>query len=228
MSAPRQLPLDLGHREALGRDDFLVAPCNADAVAWIDRWPGWTALVVHGVAGCGKSHLASVWQVRASAEILTPGQLGAAGPDATAGGRGLILDGAHWDFSGKKEDLNEAELLHLYNLHQERGGSLLIAASSPPARWGLSLSDLGSRLRAVPAVEIGPPDDALLSAVLVKHFADRQLEVGVEVISYLSTRLERSFDACRRVVAALDAQAMAEGRAITVPLARQVLGETSI
>ncbi len=227
MNEPRQLPLDLGHREALGRDDFLVAPCNAEAIAWVDRWPGWTALVVHGVAGCGKSHLASVWQARAGADFLTPDQLSTFGVDATAGDTGLILDGAHWDFSGERGGLNEADLLHLYNLHQERGGSLLIAAALPPARWAISLGDLGSRLRAVPAVEIGPPDDALLSAVLVKHFADRQLEVGVEVLAYLATRMERSFDACRRVVAALDARAMAERRAITVPLARQVLRETS-
>ena len=48
--APTQLPLGFAHRPALGGDDFLVAPNNAEAVAWLDRWPDWPtpALVIHG------------------------------------------------------------------------------------------------------------------------------------------------------------------------------------
>ncbi len=66
MTRPGQLALDFGHRPALGREDFLVAPCNEDAVAWVDRWPDWPgpALVIHGPAGCGKTHLAQVWRRR--------------------------------------------------------------------------------------------------------------------------------------------------------------------
>jgi chromosomal replication initiation ATPase DnaA len=222
-ATPVQLPLDLGHRQALGRDDFLVAPCNADATAWIDRWPEWKTLVVHGGAGCGKSHLGAVWQAQADANILLPEHLAANRPEDLAGSGGLILDDADWGFSAAPPAFDQAALLHLYNVHLGLGGSVLITASTPPARWSLSLADLGSRLRAIPAVEIGPPDDALLAAVMVKNFADRQLDVGADVIGFLAARLERSFDAQGRAVNALDAEAMAQGRAITVPLARQVL-----
>jgi len=223
ITPPVQLPLDLGHRQALGRDDFLVAPCNTDATAWIDRWPDWRTLVVYGGAGCGKSHLAAVWQARAGAAILSPENLANSRPEELMGSGGIILDDADWGFSADPPEFDQAALLHLYNLRLDQGGSLLIIAPTPATRWSVTLADLGSRLRAIPAVEIGPPDDALLAAVMVKNFADRQLKVGAEVIAFLVPRLERSFDAHRQAVKAMDAAAMAQGRAITVPLARQVL-----
>ena len=222
-TAPVQLPLNLGHRQALGRDDFLVASCNTDATAWIDRWPDWRTLVVHGGPGCGKSHLAAVWQARAGANNLSPENLANSRPEELVRSGGVILDEADWGFSADPPEFDQAALLHLYNLHLDQGGSLLFIAPTPPARWSLTLADLGSRLRAIPAVEIGPPDEALLAAVMVKNFADRQLEVRAEVIAFLVPRLERSFDAYRKAVKAMDAAAMAQGRAITVPLARQVL-----
>ena len=228
MSAPPvQLPLDLGHRQALGREDFLVAECNRDATAWIDRWPDWQTLVVHGGPGCGKSHLAAVWQSRAQARVLSPDLLAASRPEDLAGPCGRVLDDGDWGLSSTVPGFDQEALLHWYNLQVECGGSLLITAPTPPANWTTSLADLRSRLRAIPVVEIGPPDDALLAAVMVKHFADRQLDVGADVIGFLTARLERSFEACRRAVEALDAEAMAQGRAITVPLARQVLASNS-
>ncbi len=105
----------------------------------------------------------------------------------------------------------------------ERQGHLLIVAPEPPARWDIKLADLRSRLLAAPVVTVKPPDEALLGAVLVKLFADRQLVVGEEVLSYLLVQLERSFAAAHEAVAALDAASLADNRAITVPLAREIL-----
>lgn len=199
MSGPRQLPLPLPHRPALGRDDFLVAPCNADAVAWLDRWPAWPSggLVVHGPTGCGKTHLGSVWRAR-------------------AGPRDLLLDDA--DRPG-----DERALLHRLNFAREEGGSVLLLGRAPAARWPCALPDLRSRLLALPAVAVGPPDDALLAAVLAKLLADRQAAVGDDVIGFLVARMERSFAAAGRLAEALDRAALAGKRPITLPLARQVL-----
>jgi chromosomal replication initiation ATPase DnaA len=82
---------------------------------------------------------------------------------------------------------------------------------------------LMSRLKAMPAQEIAAPDDALLAAVLVKLFADRQLTVSEEVVKYLVARIERSCHAARSWVAALDAAALAENRAVTVALVRKLV-----
>jgi len=218
-----QLPLDLGHLPALGREDFLVAPSNEAAVKWLERWPDWPrpAFALHGPPGSGKTHLAHVFTTRArAAGIITtfieptildiatvPGRVGEA--------RAVVVDGAN--------QAPEQALLHLHNLVAERCGHLLIVAAEPPSRWPIALADLRSRLLAAPAVVVNAPDDALLSAVLVKLFADRQVTVAADVIGYLVTRIERSFAAARAAVAALDAAALAEKHAITAPFARRVL-----
>ena len=220
MTRPRQLLLDFDHRPALGGEDFLVAASNAEAVAWIDRWPDWPgpALALHGPAGCGKTHLLQVFVAGAGACLVGASELSAdgAGPlTATA----CVVDDAE---SVLAQGLDEA-WLHLHNRLAEAGRHLLLAASRPPAHWSVALGDLRSRLNAAAAIAIKPPDDTLIAAVLVKLFSDRQLRVDSDVVSFMVARMERAFDAAGRLVAALDAAALAERRNITVPLARQVL-----
>ncbi len=106
---------------------------------------------------------------------------------------------------------------------QSHGHPLLLLAQKPPAQWSLALPDLKSRMEATDIVRIDPPDDALLAAVLVKQFADRQLTVAPPVIRYLVTHMQRSFAEARRLVQARDQVALAEGRAVTRPLAQRVL-----
>lgn len=213
-----QLPLDLGHRPALDRADFVVAPCNETAITWLDRWPAWPApaLALHGPAGSGKTHLAHVWQARSSARAIDPKTL-------TTDRLPVLLGNAVTAIVDDADRAAEEPLLHLYNLIAERSGHLLVIAQEPPARWSIGLADLRSRLLACPAVAVASPDEALVSALLVKLFADRQLVVGKEVVAYLVLHLERSFRAVQHAVMALDAAALAEHRRVTVPLARRVL-----
>lgn len=221
MSAGRQLVLGFPHRPALGKTDFLVSDCNTDAVGWIDRWPEWPgpAFAVYGPAGCGKTHLAHVWRNRSDAVLISGAELGdRAAPDILGSADSCAVD----DADGLSD---EEALLHLYNHIAEIGGKLLLAGRHPPARWPLKLADLSSRMNAAPAVEIRPPDDELLGALLVKLFHDRQLTVGKDVLVYLLARMERSFAAASAIVEALDQLGLAERRGVTVPLARTVLNE---
>ena len=214
-----QLPLDLGHRPALGAADFLVAPPNAAAIAWLDRWPDWPgpALALYGPPGSGKTHMARVFAARSGAALIVAEELSVAGvPDLLAASHAAVVDAA--DRAG------EQALLHLYNLLGERRGHLLVIAREPPARWTIALADLRSRLVAAPAVGLGEPDDVLFGAVLVKLFADRQLRVGAELVAWLVIHIERSFAAAQSAVAALDRAGLARRRPITVSLARVVLG----
>ena len=89
-----QLPLEFGHRPALTGEDFLVAPCNADAVAWLDRWPDWPApaLVVHGPRGCGKTHLALVFQGMSGARAITHDMLSKGNPLDLMGAAPAMLE----------------------------------------------------------------------------------------------------------------------------------------
>ena len=214
-----QLLLDLGHRPALGREDFLVAESNRAAVAWIDAWPAWPAagLVVWGPPQCGKTHLAEVWRTRSGAIRIDAVDLaGRSAPDVLGASATVVLEAAD-------AARDERAFLHLYNLVAERAGHLLLTAREAPARWAVGLADLRSRLAALPAVELGAPDDQLIQAVLVKLFADRQLRVEPDVIAYLAARLERSLAAAAAAVREIDRAALAARRPVTVPLVRQAL-----
>jgi chromosomal replication initiation ATPase DnaA len=216
-----QLTLDLPRRTTFDRSDFLVSDCNIAAVDWIDRWPAWpcAALVVHGPPGCGKTHVSHLWRERASAVILAGEELTEAALPGLFG-RGLlriVVDNA--------DRAPERALLHIYNSCLERGGNLLVTMRSPPGSWKLELNDLRSRLRSAIVVGIKAPDDALLGAVLFKHFADRQLRVSPDVVAYVAKRIERSFTAAEVFAARLDSAALSGGRRVTIPLARGIFRE---
>lgn len=217
MTASRQLPLALPHRPALDRQEFLVAPCNQAAVAWIDGWPNWPGpcLVLAGPKGSGKTHLAAVWRARSGARVI--GADGLDRPDLALGdAKSALLEDA-------SAALPQEGLLHLFNLLKERGGHLLITAEEAPSRWGLTLKDLSSRLQGSALAVIGAPDDDLLSAVLLKQMADRQIMPSPEAVAYLTARMERSFAAVQAIAEALDRASLAQKRAVTLALARQVL-----
>lgn len=218
----QQIPFDLIHRPAQGREDFLVAASNQDAVNWIDRWPNWgaPALIIHGPAASGKTHLAAVWKEKTKATFIDTESLGKDSADKIAQtAQHLVIDHVDPWFGDKQA---ETTLFHLYNIMKEEGRTLLVTSRIAPAHADFIVPDLASRLRAAPLATILPPDDALLSAILIKLFADRQLQIGHDVLNYILPRMERSFSAADALVAALDQRALAEKRAISIPLARAV------
>ncbi len=223
MAQSSQIPFDLGHRTAMGRDDFLIAPNNQDAVAWIDLWPDWPApvLILYGPIASGKSHLAAVWGEKSNAACVHPGTLN----DSTirqiaSAAKHVILEDAD-KLIGNVE--GEKGLFHLYNLFKEEKRSILLTLQEAPVRRSFALPDLASRLRAAPAVAIREPDDVLLGAILVKLFNDRQLRVGQDVINYIVSHMERSFEEAQRIVEAADSRAMIDKRAVSVPLVKEIL-----
>lgn len=216
---PRQLAFALPHTESLSRDDFLEGPANAAALALVDSWPDWPnrIMLLAGPEGSGKSHLATIWAEMAGARSTAAHSLTSDSvPGALATGALVV------------EDLNppgfdERALFHLLNLAREDEAFVLITARLPPAAMEVELRDLRSRLRAIPAVTLQPPDDQLLRALLVKFCADRQLSIDETVVTYLATRVERSFVAARRTVELLDAEALRLGRPVTRALAAELL-----
>ena len=201
-----QLPFDLGSRSAYGREDFFVSACNAQAVAWLDRWPDWPSpmLILQGDKGAGKTHLAHVFKERLQ-------------------GKALIFDDVDANLARKADYTLEQDIFHAYNRFADSRMPLLLTAVLPPAQWHVKLADLRSRIAAAPVVRLGPPDDELMAVVMAKMFADRQLHVGQDVTAYLLRRIERSFAAIGAVVTALDQAALAQKRAVTVPLAKAVM-----
>jgi chromosomal replication initiation ATPase DnaA len=218
-AASPQLTLELAPEPGYERENFVVSGSNEQAYAMIELWPGWPVpmLLILGPPGAGKSHLGTIWASIAKAGIQSAASLAAANIDALAAAGPLLLEDA--DAIGEAE----AQLFHLLNLMRERGSALVITAKAPPDAWGLRTADLLSRLRLAPTVTIGPPDDALMRAVLVKLLIDRQLVIDTSVVGYIALRLERSLDAARSFIDALDREALARQRRISRAIAADVL-----
>ncbi|WP_299360054.1 chromosomal replication initiator DnaA [uncultured Paracoccus sp.] len=219
----RQLTFDLAAPPSLSRADFLPAPANAEALALVDAPEAWPQgrLLLLGPDGSGKSHLAAIWTAERGATRLAAQALSPDGIDALVTPEGAIAV----EDADRVAGMADAErgLFHLWNLCAQRGCRLLVTARRAPAHWGLALPDLRSRMQAMTAVRLGPPDDALLAAVLVKLFADRQLHPDVGLIEALVRRMDRDLGLARRLVAAIDDAALAGNRGVTRPLALDVL-----
>ena len=219
----KQLTLELPHEPSYAREDFLSAPANSGALAAVEAWPQWPGgmLILTGPAGAGKSHLGAIWAKRAGAMTMRGGALAAADLVALGQANAVLVDDA--DRVGGAE----TELFHVVNMARERGAFLLLTAAAAPDAWGLAKADLRSRLRLAPLARLGHPDEALARAVLVKLFSDRQLTVEPAVVDYIALRIERSLDAARAVVAALDREALARGRPITKAIVSAILNDAA-
>ena len=216
---PRQLAFALPHAESLTRDNFLEGPANDAALSLIESWPDWPnrVMLLVGPEGSGKSHLAAIWAEQAGARSISAHALDpSAVPGALATGALVVEDLRPVDF-------DERAMFHLLNLAREDGAYILITARVPPSAYEIELRDLRSRLRAVPTVFLAPPDDQLFRGLLIKFCADRQMSIDETVVSYLATRIERSYAAARRAVELLDTEALRLGRPVTRSLAVELL-----
>lgn len=223
----RQLTLDLTTPPAHSRADFLPAPANAAALAALDApqdWPQGRMLLI-GPDGAGKTHLAAFWAAENGARrIKAPALRPELADQLACEGGALVVEDA--DRAGRAAGAEQA-LFHLWNLCGPRDCLLLLTARTAPRDWGLVLPDLRSRMDAMPQVHLGPPDEALLAAVLVKLFADRQLAVPAGLIEWLATRMDRDLGLARRLVAAIDRAAMAEKGPVTRRIASEWLDNLS-
>lgn len=221
-SGARQLPLVLPHRAAMSRSDFLVGAANQAAVALVDAWPAWPApmVLLAGPVGSGKTHIVEMWRTVTGGVIVPAARLQQAMVGELAEAQAVAVEDLHtWPF-------DETALFHLLNRAREQKVAVLLTSRVWASGLPLRIPDLASRLRAAPKVELSEPDDALLRRVLVKLFADRQVEVDPQVIEYLATRMERSLAEANTLVDLLDREALAAGTAVTRRLAARALDGT--
>lgn len=216
---PRQLVFDLPVRPALGAEDFMVSSANEAALAFIERWPDWPhfAAVLEGPGRSGKSHLANVWRFRSGAAVTAAQDMPEDLAHRFLDARALLVENLEAGVG------DEQMLFHLLNLAREHKLSMLLTSRVAPGDLPLVFPDLVSRLKAAPVIRIAPPDDHLLEAVLIKHFADRQLTVEPQVVTFIVRHMERSFAAAQDIVMAIDQRSLATRRRVTRALANAVI-----
>lgn len=175
---------------------IILGPSNrpvADAFARAETWPFRTAILT-GPPRSGKSLLAR-WFAESTG--------------------GEAIDDA--------DRLDEAVLFHRWNRAQEEGTVLLLVSGTAPGDWKIALPDLASRLGAALLLEIGPPDDAMLAALVEEHAARRGLVLGEGAIAWLLPRLERSHAAVEGMLGTIDRLSLERKQPVTISLLRDAL-----
>ena len=214
-----QLVFPFGVEPALGREDFILAPCNEQAMRFIRRWPDWptAAAALYGPPRCGKTHLAAIWRSAADAETLPARDLAPDLSAAMAPRAALVIEDVDGD---EPSEVRDRALLALF---ERPGGALLLTGRTPPSDWPVAVGDLKSRFLSLIAFRMWAPDDSLLSALVTKHFADRQLEAAEGVVTRIITHVERTPEAVAAFVERADRKALAEKRPITDRLVLELI-----
>jgi chromosomal replication initiation ATPase DnaA len=216
-----QLSFSLTKKETLDRDNYFVSQANRGAVSLIEDWINWPSqkLILVGSEGSGKTHLGHLWAGEVGATIISATTLMEQQISELSKAPVLV------------EDINEIQrnqpveivLFHLHNLLHSEGHSLLMTSQILPGRLRFSLEDLQSWIEASTIAKLHPVDDDLLGAILIKMFADRQIYFSDKLLTYVLSRVERSYTAAKLFVEEVDSKAMAESRVIGKKLVRDIL-----
>jgi len=215
----QQLVMPFAPATSYAAEDFVRGESNQNACHLLDCWPDWpySIMLIHGPHGCGKTHLAHVFAGRARAGFIDPARIGTATADQ------LLVGNHAWVIDNVHQVAQEAALAQLINHARARGDYMLMLSDTPAAQLPFALPDLRSRMAMLPAVALGAPDDALLMGLLAKAFADRQIRIAPDVLSFAVARLERSYAAAQQFAAQMDQLSLARARAVTLPLVREAL-----
>lgn len=222
-----QLTFDLPSVAALGREAFFVSPSNALAVALLEDTTQWSLhkMLLCGPEKSGKTHLAYVWADQTGAVIVNAIDVTADAIPTLANAPHIIVE----DIERIAGNIAAQDaLFHLHNLILAEGGFLLGTGTGSPDTWGITLPDLASRLEGTPLAQLHAADDQLLSMVMLKLFDDRQLSPAPNVLSYLTTRMDRSFAAASAVVAEMDRLALRDRKAISRNIAAAALDNLTL
>ena len=208
-------------------DNFVVSSCNEAAFKAVESWPNWLyfALYLYGPTGCGKSHLATLFAQKVMAKknnpyavkIIKSEKIKRCSPEKMLSeSQCLIVDNL-------KENVDNEALFHLYNYYRDNGGNILFLAEKAPKHINFKLPDLSSRMRAIPSIEIGAPNDEMLQILLFKLFDDRQIKVAPEVLKYALNNMTRSFEYAQKLVAEADRISFIKKSPITISTIKEAM-----
>jgi DnaA family protein len=218
----RQIPLAIGPQSQPSFENFLAGP-NVAAMEHLRSLVLPTAPVyLWGAAGSGKTHLLRALAARCQAAGQAVGWFDAAdpGPWSLEPGWSLVVfdrcealdaDGQHRAFA-------------LFENATAHGVQIAAAGRLPPVDLPLR-DDLRTRLAWGHVFALELLAEADTQAALRREADRRGIVLSDEVMNHLLTRFPRDLAHLMRVLDRVDEFALARGRAVTVPLLRQMLAE---
>lgn len=220
----RQLPLAVRLRDAAVFDTFEPGPNGAVIAMLAESASTSPALWLWGPPGCGKSHLLqAACAGHAAAAYLPLNALLETGPGVLEGWetQALVCIDDVDRLAGRHEW--ELAAFALFNRLWERGGRLVVSASSSPATVRFALPDLQSRLAWGGVFRLEPLSDQDRVAALRRRAAHRGLELSPEAAGYLLRRLPRDMRALCAWLDKLDVASLAAGKRLTLPFVKEVM-----
>ena len=224
----QQLPMPLTARELNRFENFLTGSngeliCRLKGLAVDGDGLG---LWIRGEAGSGRSHL-----LEASCQAADQaGRRTLYAPLSELPRRAEALESLDADLIAL-DDVEvwlgdhtlESSLMAVYQNQLQRDGQLIVASLIAARQADFALPDLASRFRALPGYRVVPPDDRGLRDILIAAAHRQGLTLTEPVLDYWLHRAVRSLPELLAQLKALDERALAEQRAVTIPLIKETL-----
>lgn len=193
---PDQIALPLDWPQAGDADRFIIGEANRAAFEHFRCWSTWPvkATILTGPRRSGRTLLARHFVERV---------------------KGRLFDNA--------EQHDEETIFHAWNAAQDSGRPVVLVADDAPPKWSVHLPDLRTRFAITPVTAIQQPDDKLFAAIVQRLFADRGQFLPPDAMTYVTSRVERTYFTAERVVEAVDRFAIAERARLTLPVIRRAL-----
>ncbi len=228
-SKNNQFSLNLQNKLIHEKNNFLVSKCNKKAFDLIERWPNWESrkLIIIGQKGSGKTHLSNIWKKKSNAFFLNINDFKSQSYEK------IFENNKHYvieDITSSLTKLNKKEkieleklLLHFYNLIEEKKGYVILTDNVFPKFWDINLPDLKSRILSSLSVFIDQPDDELLSLLIVKLFADKQILIDKKIIKFIVNRAERSFANLQSIVEMIDKKSLSTKKKLNLNFVKELI-----
>lgn len=218
----KQLAFELASPPPPTLDNFVVGE-NAEVVAAVRalaRGGGERFVYLWGGSGSGRTHLlhAVLREWHGAGRVA---QLCTSDAPPTAAGV-TATDAIAVDDVQLLSPPAQVELFNIYNNLRDSSGLLLVAGDVPPARLALR-ADLLTRLAWGLVYEVRALSEDDRRAAVQGYAVARGFELPAEVIDYLMARAPRDLSSLRALVDTLDRLSLEQKRAVTVPLARELL-----
>lgn len=226
----KQLALPIRLNEAATLENYIAGP-NVQLHHYLRRFldtDGELQAYLWAASARGKSHLLQAMCHRAAASGVRASYLPLASmtqrrPEMFDGMERLGLIAIDdLDLISADEQWAEA-LFHLINRCRQSGCRLLFAAKASPHRIEVALPDLKSRLSWGPVFHLDPLGDAELLTFIRNRARQRGLTIPAEAAHYIVKHLPRDIRYLETLIAALDDEALASRRRVTLPLVKRVV-----